>query len=725
MSEQPLLPIAIQPVISYPREAEVGKTYLMTIDLQVVEGSEWQFEEEEYPIYCMVDSEPLFKCKAVGEPAIVLHRFGGTYAKAKFLLVASQEPISGAIRVTLINNWGVPVRTLEMKDMKIFNTSLEAKLPSFSAVLSMREKEVKTSSLSSVTATSSKLSSSSVLTASCSIQEIMSPLSRLVTVTPESSFSELYYKMDNLNLNHCLVVDRSTNECIRVISKRDVIRQLPPSVAKLPEETAKLLLERIAEQTHEISRKQVKEIFPAQDLIYIDSESSIEEAILLLTNRHFISDRSFNITGLPVLDRKKKLVGFVSYIEHEFLDSNLATASDKHKITTLNKTSTLLEIDFAFNNSPFRLIPVVDDRTGNTLGLLDHIQISAYLHPITFEALKDMPIEHIMSDISQIHTVVPGTRLRDFLPKFWDYANRTRLSAILICQQNQDILELKGIVSYVDILREWIGWNNISRNIGNNEEISKRDTRIESQIEEDSNRNQTPREQAYQLPISLPVKDSRDLPSLTNAQQQLYDWLVTYIDQNHHSPSIRQMMEAMGLQSPIIIQSRLEHLRKKGYIDWTEGQARTIRLIQNPPLSFPIQQNPPLSFPIQGSVAATSLVETFTDGIEYVDLSDLLTNPKYFALKVRGHAMIDALIDDGDIVIMQPLSESESLKNGVIVAASVDGKSTIAHFSLREDKVILQPANPDRNLYPLIEVAADKVDIQGVLVAVWRGYGSP
>ncbi|MGK7882672.1 MAG: repressor LexA, partial [Crocosphaera sp.] len=58
---------------------------------------------------------------------------------------------------------------------------------------------------------------------------------------------------------------------------------------------------------------------------------------------------------------------------------------------------------------------------------------------------------------------------------------------------------------------------------------------------------------------------------LTPAQKELYDWLIKYIRENQHSPSIRQMMKAMGLRSPAPVQSRLERLRNKGYIDWIEG----------------------------------------------------------------------------------------------------------------------------------------------------------
>jgi hypothetical protein len=74
--------LSVKPIVHYPCVAQVGKTYLMTIDLQVEEGFEWRYEEEEYPIYCSVDSD-LFSSKPVGEPVIVLHRFGGSYGEAE------------------------------------------------------------------------------------------------------------------------------------------------------------------------------------------------------------------------------------------------------------------------------------------------------------------------------------------------------------------------------------------------------------------------------------------------------------------------------------------------------------------------------------------------------------------------------------------------------------------------------------------------------------------
>ncbi|MBW4599262.1 MAG: hypothetical protein KME29_06515 [Calothrix sp. FI2-JRJ7] len=100
MSNTHELPLSVQPVISYPRQAQVGKTYLMTIDLETNDG-EWVYKKEEYSIYCMLDVSiqevPLFNFKAIGEPAIILHRFGGTYGAAKFLLTAASEEMEGEI----------------------------------------------------------------------------------------------------------------------------------------------------------------------------------------------------------------------------------------------------------------------------------------------------------------------------------------------------------------------------------------------------------------------------------------------------------------------------------------------------------------------------------------------------------------------------------------------------------------------------------------------------
>ena len=91
--------------------------------------------------------------------------------------------------------------------------------------------------------------------------------------------------------------------------------------------------------------------------------------------------------------------------------------------------------------------------------------------------------------------------------------------------------------------------------------------------------------------------------NLTQAQNELYQWIKNYLREFQHSPSIRQMMQAMGLKSPAPIQSRLKHLQEKGYISWQEGKARTLKLVDQ------IAEG----IPILGSVAAGGLVETYDD----------------------------------------------------------------------------------------------------------------
>ncbi|MCG6136941.1 MAG: transcriptional repressor LexA [Nostoc sp. LLA-1] len=197
---------------------------------------------------------------------------------------------------------------------------------------------------------------------------------------------------------------------------------------------------------------------------------------------------------------------------------------------------------------------------------------------------------------------------------------------------------------------------------------------------------------------------------LTEAQQELYDWLVEYIRIHQHSPSIRQMMQAMNLKSPAPIQSRLDHLRTKGYIDWNEGKARTIRILHS------VKQG----IPILGTIAAGGLIEPFTEAVDHLDFSSISLPLQSYALRVTGDSMIEDLIADGDLVFLRPVVEPDQLKNGTIVAARVDGYgTTLKRFYRQGDRVTLKPANPK---YNPIEVLAMQVEVQGSLVGVWRGY---
>ena len=197
--------------------------------------------------------------------------------------------------------------------------------------------------------------------------------------------------------------------------------------------------------------------------------------------------------------------------------------------------------------------------------------------------------------------------------------------------------------------------------------------------------------------------------NLTDAQNELLEWIKNYLKDFQHSPSIRQMMNAMGLKSPAPIQSRLKHLQEKGYISWQEGRARTLQLVD----SLMDQE-----IPVLGSIAAGGLIESYSDLNETLDLSDVLSKKDIFALTVNGDSMQDAFITDGDMVLMEPVFDKNYLKNGTIVSAMVPGTgTTLKYFFKKDNKIVLEAANP--NYQPII-LDPNEVSIQGRLLAVWR-----
>jgi len=196
--------------------------------------------------------------------------------------------------------------------------------------------------------------------------------------------------------------------------------------------------------------------------------------------------------------------------------------------------------------------------------------------------------------------------------------------------------------------------------------------------------------------------------NLSEAQNELYEWIKEYMKDFHHSPSIRQMMDAMGLKSPAPIQSRLKHLQQKGFISWQEGKARTLQIMEG------ITEG----IPIMGSVAAGGLIETFSDVSDNLEISDVFKKKGVFALQVNGDSMIEACIADGDMVLMEPINDFFSIKNGSIVSAMVPGLgTTLKYFSKKGSKIFLEAANP---AYEPIELDPENVVFQGKLLAVWR-----
>jgi hypothetical protein len=112
--------IKIRPIVRFPRHARAGRSYLMTVDLRhdVLPGN-WPYDREEYPVTCLLDTLPLFEHKALGDATLILHRFGGTYGEVRFLLKASEQEMEGGIRITLVNESGIPIQTIEVSAVHV------------------------------------------------------------------------------------------------------------------------------------------------------------------------------------------------------------------------------------------------------------------------------------------------------------------------------------------------------------------------------------------------------------------------------------------------------------------------------------------------------------------------------------------------------------------------------------------------------------------------------
>ncbi|WP_436534208.1 tetratricopeptide repeat protein [Actinoplanes sp. HUAS TT8] len=113
--------VSLTPVVSWPREARSGGSYLISVDVQLADPGRWPYEREEYVVGCVLEGGATFDVTALGSTSLVLHRFGGTYGPVRYLAVAGElpetpSPGSNAVdlRLTLLSEGGLPFRTLHL-----------------------------------------------------------------------------------------------------------------------------------------------------------------------------------------------------------------------------------------------------------------------------------------------------------------------------------------------------------------------------------------------------------------------------------------------------------------------------------------------------------------------------------------------------------------------------------------------------------------------------------
>ncbi|WP_335977216.1 FxSxx-COOH system tetratricopeptide repeat protein [Streptomyces sp. CA2R106] len=121
--------LRVEPVVARPRVAEAGRGYLVTVDLRsTCDPGEWPYEQEEFAFGVALDGGPELVCEALGHPSVVLHRFGGTYGPARFVVTANGRPGPAELRLSVFNGHGVPVRTAGLP-VRIVATGAAAALP--------------------------------------------------------------------------------------------------------------------------------------------------------------------------------------------------------------------------------------------------------------------------------------------------------------------------------------------------------------------------------------------------------------------------------------------------------------------------------------------------------------------------------------------------------------------------------------------------------------------
>lgn len=210
--------------------------------------------------------------------------------------------------------------------------------------------------------------------------------------------------------------------------------------------------------------------------------------------------------------------------------------------------------------------------------------------------------------------------------------------------------------------------------------------------------------------------------TLSPRQEQMLAFIREFLGGNGYPPSIREIGKAAGISSTSVVNYNLNILERKGFIGRDRTISRGIRLIEEG--SEPGQpSNLLLYIPLLGRIAAGHPIPvpgsdfSLFDG-ETIELArGLLPEQEgLYALQVRGDSMIDALVNDGDIVVMK---HQQQATNGDMVAVWIKDKeeTTLKHFYLEGNTVRLQPANP--TMQPIF-VPAGNVEVQGKVVMVIR-----
>ncbi len=213
--------------------------------------------------------------------------------------------------------------------------------------------------------------------------------------------------------------------------------------------------------------------------------------------------------------------------------------------------------------------------------------------------------------------------------------------------------------------------------------------------------------------------------NLSDRQVRMLAFIRAYLEEHNYPPTIREIGKAVGIPSTSVVKYNLERLQEKGYIERSEEVSRGLRLTDGPSLVSSLRNAGPRLVSVRklGIISAGAPIAAFGQQEDpFAGDALLLTeelvpdSPDLYALQVKGDSMIDALVFDGDWVIIK--HQETAQRGDMIVAWIKDREETTLKYYYPEGATIrLQPANP---AYQPIPVPAEQLQIQGKVLAVVR-----
>ena len=210
------------------------------------------------------------------------------------------------------------------------------------------------------------------------------------------------------------------------------------------------------------------------------------------------------------------------------------------------------------------------------------------------------------------------------------------------------------------------------------------------------------------------------MKTLSSKQQRIIDFIRSFLAERGYPPTIRDIVSGCGISSTSVVAYNLDILRKEGYIRRHREVSRGIELVARSSGRGDLLQVPIIGYIAAGEPIPVPTPDTWdvTASSDTLGVTENLTRGRkeVYALKVKGSSMVDALINDGDIVLMQYVNVVENGEMAV-VWLKAEKEATLKEVYVEPDRIRLQPANSQ--MQP-IYAEPDNVEIQGRVIAVIR-----